>query len=91
MDLKTRWERPDKKPSGALSRRFDDTARRVTENCRCGQYKETHRTYEPGIVWLHYGPIPGSAGIYGINLLCRHRRVKVALIKAYRTGRAEAK
>ena len=54
-------------------------------DCQCGQYKESYRTYEPGIVYLHYDRFPHE--IYPISKHCRHRSIEKALILAYKAGK----
>lgn len=70
--------------------RFDLDAKRFDPWCQCGQYEPTRVEWDWGFVTMYYGP-PGSRPIIPERKWCRHRSIKLALIRAYRAGRAEAK
>lgn len=69
---------------------FDSKAKALDPRCQCGEYEPARTAHESFFLMMYYGP-PGSRPIIPERKWCRHRSIKLALIRAYRAGRAEAK
>jgi hypothetical protein len=71
-----------------IVKRFKVHARILAgDHCQCGQYEPVRTQMIPGATMLYYGPA-GTTPAIPEQKHCVHRRIEMALIKAYRTGRA---
>ena len=56
-------------------------------DCRCGASDYRVVKTEPSVTWVE----PNGTVMPKRNLYCRHRRIELALIRAYRSGREAAR